>query len=215
MLLVPSTDGATRTMQVAVSGKQIDVGDALRTHVVDKLTESVGKYFSATQDAAVVFSRQAHLFVCDVQIRIGRGVVVQVDGSATEIYAAFDSACDKAGKRLRRHKSRLRDHHKQQVSEVQAAQYSVLSFDLGSDAEAEDAAAEAEAPVDPVIVAEMQTPIESLTVGEAVMRMDLGELPALMFRNRAHGGLNMVYRRPDGNVGWVDPAARGDSQPAA
>lgn len=206
MLYAPSSARTAQTMQIVVTGKQIDVGDALRAHVTDRLTETVAKYFTSPQEATVTFSRQAHLSVCDVQVRIGRGVVVQADGSASEIYAAFEAACDTVAKRLRRHKSRLRDHHKAQAGEVQAAQYAVLRFDM-DDGEPDSAAApDSESTVDPVIVAEMQTPIEQLTVGEAVMRMDLGALPALMFVNRAHGGLNMVYRRPDGNVGWVDPA---------
>ncbi len=186
-------------MQLSVKGKQIDVGDALRQHVDSQLSEIVGKFFGDTLEAQVTFSREAHLFRADILVHAGRGITLQSNASAAEPYPAFDQAAERMAERLRRHKNRLKKHHQEsRPVEAQIVQAFVLN------AQQEDAV---EAGADnPVVVAEMTTPIELLTVSEAVMRLDLGDLPALMFRNRAHGGFNMIYRRADGHIGWVDPA---------
>lgn len=192
-------------MQLTVKGKQLDVGDALRTHVADSLNTVVGKYFTNSLEANVVFSREASLFKADIQVHVGRNIVLQSVAEAHEPYPAFDTACEKLAKRLRRYKRRLRDHHNGDAQhEPVPARYQILEAEADDHhLEAEDAAPDA---AQPIVVAEMQTNIDTLTVSEAVMRMELAELPALMFRNRAHGGLNLVYRRKDGNVGWVDPS---------
>lgn len=187
-------------MQLSVKGKQIDVGDALRSHVEAKLKEVTGKYFSGSLDAQVTFSREAHLFCADVTVHAGRGIVLQSSASASEPYPAFDMAADRIAQRLRKHKKKIVAQHHEQQRQEQALM--ARSYVLPGDGEA----AEEEANDNPVVVAEMTTPIETLTVGEAVMRLDLGDLPALMFRNSAHNGLNMIYRRADGHIGWVDPS---------
>lgn len=199
-------------MQVTVKGKQLDVGDALRTHVKDQLATLVGKYFGNPLEATVILSKDAHLYKADIQVHVGRGILLQSNAEANEPYPAFDEAAEKVAKRLRRYKRRLKDHHERQTLTelpVMPARKYILEAD---DADQEEDSVGAEEPgtgangYHPTVVAEMETAIEMLTVSEAVMRMDLAEMPALMFRNRAHGGLNMIYRRPDGNVGWVDPA---------
>lgn len=198
-------------MQVTVKGKQLDVGDALRTHVKDQLATLVGKYFGNPMEATVILSKDAHLYKADIQVHVGRGILLQSYAQANEPYPAFDEAAEKVAKRLRRYKRRLKDHHERQnlaQLPVTSARKYILEAD-GADHEDFEEETESTAEVNghqPMVVAEMETAIEMLTVSEAVMRMDLAELPALMFRNRAHGGLNMIYRRPDGNVGWVDPA---------
>jgi hypothetical protein len=120
--------------------------------------------------------------------------------------AAFDEAAEHLAKRLRRYKRRLRDHHHQRPDEAEtlfAQQYVLAGEDIESESEEKD---------EPIVIAEMETGIETLSVGEAVMRMELANLPSMMFRNRAHGGLNMVYHRGDGHIGWVDPRGnRGDN----
>lgn len=189
-------------MQLTVTGKQIDVGDALRQHVADSLELILEKYFGQAIDASVVFSREAHLLSVQVAIHIGRGIMLVSEAKAEQPYPAFDEAAVRLSGRLRRYKTRLRDHHRNVVEAERASQYVVAP---GSD-EAEAGDAEA-VPGDggPLIVAEMATDVPTLTVSEAVMRLDLASQSAMMFRNRAHGGLNMVYRRADGNFGWVDP----------
>ena len=185
-------------MQLSVKGKQIDVGDALRQHVETHLKEITAKYFNGTLDAHVTFSREAHLFRADITVHAGKGIVLQANAAANEPYPAFDMAAERIARRLRRYKKKIVDlHHESHKNDDAVVANSFVLNGQEHDEEAND---------NPVVVAEMTTPIELLTVSEAVMRLDLGDLPALMFRNRGHGGLNMIYRRPDGHIGWVDPA---------
>jgi len=192
-------------MQLIVKGQQIDVGDALREHVRQSLTNVFGKYFGDAIDGTVIFSREAHLLRASLTVHVGRGITAESEATADQPYVAFDIAADRLAKRLRRHKRRLRDHHKQPVGtapEVQLADHYVLA---STPEGAGEGAAGADEDGQPTVVAEMKAEILALTVSEAVMRLDLADSGALMFVNRAHGGLNMVYRRPDGNIGWVDP----------
>jgi ribosomal subunit interface protein len=184
-------------MQLSVKGKQIDVGDALRQHVENNLKDITGKYFNGTLDGHVTFSREAHLYRADITVHAGPGLTLQSNALANEPYPAFDMAAERIARRLRRYKQKIVKHnHESQRIDSTVANAFVLHGHEDKEEEAND---------NPVVVAEMTTPIESLTVSEAVMRLDLGDLPALMFRNRGHGGLNMIYRRPDGHIGWVDP----------
>jgi ribosomal subunit interface protein len=188
-------------MQLSVKGKQLNVGDALRTHVSDSLSRILGKYFGDAIEVSVTISRDGHMYRAVVMAHVGRGIQVQAQGSAEEPYPAFDTAAEHLAKRLRRYKSRLRDHHKDSGPKAEtllAQQYILASDD-------EEEAAEDVGQGQPAVVAEMTTEIPSLTVSEAVMRMDLADQPALMFRNSSHSGLNMIYRRTDGNIGWIDP----------
>jgi ribosomal subunit interface protein len=189
-------------MQLSVRGKQLDIGEALRSYVEGSLDHILSKYFGNAIEASVTVSREAHLYRVVVSAHVGRHIKLEAEGEADQAYPAFDAAAERLSKRLRRYKRRLRDHHKDSNydHEVLPAQQYILSGGSGSDSESgEDEEGQ------PVVVAEMTTEISSLTVSEAVMRMDLADLPAMLFRNRAHGGLNMIYRRPDGNIGWIDP----------
>lgn len=191
-------------MQLSVKGKQLDIGEALRSHIEGSLDRVLSKYFGNVIEAQVTLSRNAHLFHAVLSAHVGRNIHLSAQDEADEPYRAFDGALDRLSKRLRRHKRRLRDHHKEQqeAESLSAQQYVLATEDELSD-EAEDA--DVGPGAQPTVVAEMVTEIPSLTVSQAVMRMDLAELSAMMFRNSAHGGLNMVYRRPDGNIGWIDP----------
>lgn len=184
-------------MNITVKGKQIDVGDALREYVNDNLRQAVKKYFTDVVDGQVVFSRDAHNITADIQLHVGRGLVLQSHGEAGEAHPAFDASLEKLARQLGRYKNKIVDHRRDETSgpDLAAASY-VLEHDLSKDV----------ADGQPMVIAEMQTFIPLLTVSDAVMRMDLADLPALLFKNSAHGGFNMVYRRADGNVGWVDPA---------
>ena len=188
-------------MQLSVQGRQIDVSDAFRNHVEDALGTIFNKYFGDAIEASVTLSREAHLLKAVVTAHVGRNIQLTAQVEADAPYTAFDMAADRLSKRLRRHKRRLRDHHKADsgLESIPAQQYILAGITVEHE---EDAPA---ADGQPAVVAEMTTEVPTLTVGEAVMRMDLAELPAMMFRNKAHGGLNMIYRRPDGNIGWVDP----------
>lgn len=202
-------------MNLTVNGKGIDVGEALRTYVAEGLDKVFEKYFSNPIEATVTFSKQGYRFHATVSVHVGRGILMQAEDDGGDAYAAFDIAAETIAKRLRRHKRRLRDHHRAETDSYAAKQF-VLAPDVGDEAalDAIDAVGGGNGHSAPVIVAELEADIPTLTVGEAVMRLDLAETQAMLFHNRAHGGLNMVYRRNDGNIGWVDPALKPDAESA-
>lgn len=187
-------------MRYQISGKQIDIGEALQTHVQTELSETLGKYAGRPTEAVVVFSKSAHEYVCESVVHLSTGLTAQAKAHATEIYAAFDESREKMDKQLRRYKRRLKDHHRDRAQPVELSDAG--SYILASTDESEDAAQDN---AQPMIVAEMETKIQSLSVGEAVMQMELGNAPLLVFRNEKHGGVNVVHRREDGNIGWIDP----------
>jgi ribosomal subunit interface protein len=191
-------------MDIQVNGKQIDIGDALRDHVRSRIEERVSKYFDRAVDAHITFSREAHLIRVDCSVHAGHAIVMQSHASGAEPYTAFDQALDRIETRLRRYKRRLRNHHaaaKAAAAELVAASTYVLEAEAENAEEPED--------LQPLIVAETRMEIPTTTVGGAVMRLDLSDAPVMMFRNSAHGRLNVVYRRPDGNIGWIDPQGQG------
>ena len=187
-------------MRYQISGKQIDIGKALQTHVKTELNEVIQKYAERPTDANVIFSRSAHEYVCETTVHLSTGLTATAKAHATEIYAAFERCAAKMEKQLRRYKRRLKDHHRDRTEPVEL--YGASSYILASQEQAEEAEPES---LQPIIVAEMETQIQSLSVGEAVMQMELAGAPVLVFRNEGKNGLNVVYRRDDGNIGWIDP----------
>lgn len=189
-------------MHIRVQGKQVEVGTALTEHVTEHLTASVQKYFDRPVNAIVTFSRDAHDFRCDAQIHLPTGLTAASRGKAGDCYAAYEQGAERIEKQLRRYKRRLRDHHHNRRKPIEAIE--AAAYVLGASDSAEE---EAEPDnLQPVIVAEMTQSIQSLSVGEAVMQMELADRAFLMFRNDANGRFNVVFRRDDGNVGWIDPA---------
>lgn len=187
-------------MRYQISGRQIDIGEALQTHVKAELGETVEKYAQRPTEAVVIFSRNAHELVCEATIHLSTGLNAQAKGHATEIYAAFESCREKMDKQLRRYKRRLREHHRDRVSPVEfdgGSSYILAANEEHGDAEPES--------LQPMIIAEMETKVPTVSVGEAVMQLELAEQRMLVFRNSKHGGVNVVYRREDGNIGWIDP----------
>jgi ribosomal subunit interface protein len=206
-------------MQLTVTGKQVDVGNALRRHVESALESILGKYFRTAIEAHAVFAREARLIRADISLHIGRGIVINSGAAASDHYLAFDAAAERLAKQLRRYKRRLHEDHGRAHPPAErpemARSFVLAPIDDDDDDAAGDGLAETEAGAAdgdaalgaaPVVIAEMSTELARLTVGEAVMRMDLADAPVLMFRNRSHGEINLVYRRGDGNIGWIDPA---------
>jgi ribosomal subunit interface protein len=194
-------------MQLTVQGKQIDVGEALREHVSDKLEDINSKYFNRAIDATVSFSKEGHghgLFKSQISIRVGKNIMVIADAVAGDPYAAFDACSEKISKQLRRYKRKLRDHHEKQES-IEVRMMKAHDYTLAAGPEEENDDDGVPHGEDPAIIAEMTTNIETLSVPDAVMRMDLADQNALLFRNAKHNRLNLVYRRNDGNIGWLDP----------
>ncbi|PIE07886.1 MAG: ribosomal subunit interface protein [Rhodobacterales bacterium] len=189
-------------MKFQISGKQMDIGEALSTHVQQELTGVVEKYAQRPTDAQVVLSKNAHEFACEAVVHLSTGLTVQASARATEVYAAFDECAEKMDKQLRRYKRRLKDHHKDRVNPVEVlggASYILAAGDEGESAEP--------ATLQPMIIAEMEARVPTVSVGEAVMQMELANAPVLVFRNEKTDGVNVVYRREDGNIGWIDPGA--------
>jgi ribosomal subunit interface protein len=193
-------------MELAVHGKQMDVGDSLRGHVKEKIEDLSVKYFNHTTYATVTFSRDGHGHQhtkVHITIKLGKNIMIVADAIEMDPKLAFDSAADKAAKQLRRYKRRLRDHHERvertPESEFMKARDYVIAT-THQDNEEDVTHGE-----NPAVIADMVTNIETMSVSEAVMRLDLSGQPAFMFCNGSHGGFNMVYRRTDGNIGWVDP----------
>ncbi len=187
-------------MRYQISGKQIDIGEALQEHVKQELGTAIGKYAERPTDGQIIFSRDAHEFVCEATVHLSTGLTANAKAAATEIYAAFDACCAKMEKQLRRYKRRLKDHHRTRAEPVELI--GAASYILASNEESDESEPES---LQPVIVAEMQTKIPLLSVGEAVMQMELAGAPVLVFRNEKRNGVNVVYRRDDGNIGWIEP----------
>jgi ribosomal subunit interface protein len=196
-------------MQITVSGKQVDLSDALRTRVAEQLALITNKYFDHAMEAHVTFGRARSFFTCDINVHAGRGLTLRGEGEAGDAHGAFDDAAEHIAKRLRRYRRRVNDHHRDLAHRARpeaARQYTLAAGDEATDNHDQAAAENA---TFATVVAETPAEINHLSVGEAVMRMDLADQQVLMFRNSATGELNVVYRRVDGHVGWIDPTAGG------
>jgi ribosomal subunit interface protein len=193
-------------MQVQVTGKQVDVGEALRTRVSDELSNSIGKYFDRDGGGAdVVVTREGHAFKVDCAVTLASGAQLTTHGLGGDAHMAFDAAMQKMEKRIRRYSKRMKDHHTQaQARQAETAAYFVLQ-PTDDDADEDDSLDGEISFPEPMVIAETETPIRMMTVAMAVMALDLTESQTIVFRNAAHGGFSVVYRRPDGNIGWIDP----------
>ena len=195
-------------MQITVSGKQVDLSDALRTRVSDHLDQIAGKYFDTAQEASVTFSRARSFFTCDINVHAGRGLTLRGEGEAADANTAFDDAAEHIAKRLRRYRRRVNEHARDQAGRArpEAARQYVLRQEDDVEPPADGQGTTTVATF-ATVIAESPAEISTLSVGDAVMRMDLADQPVMMFRNSTTGGLNVVYRRADGNIGWIDPTS--------
>jgi ribosomal subunit interface protein len=200
-------------MQLTVSGKQVNLSDALQVHVSEHLASITSKYFDQALEAHVTFSKARSFFTCDINMHAGRGVTVRGEGEAGDAHAAFDDAAEHIAKRLRRYRQRMNDHSRDTASPAPAAesgrQYILRDDDFAPETSTPKSgpalAAEADT-LHATVIAESDTVIETLSVRDAVMRLDLAYQQLLMFRNKKSGELNVIYRRSDGHIGWIDPA---------
>jgi ribosomal subunit interface protein len=192
-------------MQLTVSGKQIDLSDALRVHVEQHLEVITHKYFDHALEAHVTFSKARSFFTCDINVHAGRGITVRGEGEAGDAHAAFDDAAEHIATRLRRYRRRVSAHARDMSSRAkpEPGRLYVLTAETSPEVEQPN---DVEA-LHATIVAESDAAIETLSVRDAVMRLDLAFQQVLMFRNFKNGQLNVVYRRRDGHVGWIDPGA--------
>ncbi len=205
-------------MRVQVAGRHVDVGQALQTKIIEELTVVLEKYSSRASDAVVTVGKDGVYFTSDVSIHLDSGILMQAQGAGPDAHIAFENALDKLEKRVRRYRKRLKNHKNGPLPAEASAYYVLASAadddnDEGHDSLANGSARNGSEPGlgaqggnAPLIIAETQTHLRTMPVATAVLQLEVSENPALMFRNAASGKLNMVYRRADGNIGWVDPA---------
>ena len=188
-------------MQINISGKHFSLGESLQTYVNDKLHQHIKKYFDHTISCDVHFEKINHLFFCNIIARTGVKTTIVSDSSSSDIYASYDVALSKLDKRLNKYKSRLNDyHHKIKLSESTQSHKYIIQNDL----EVMTDLIEQAPSTNPVIIAEKPIEIMNLTIQQALMKMDLENLPALLFTNSDSKRLNVVYYRKDGNISWID-----------
>jgi len=188
-------------MRYQISGKHIDVGQSLQDHVKQELSAIIEKYAERPTEAVITFSKDRHEFVCESSVHLSTGLTVNAKAKASDVYASFDACGNRMEKQLRRYKRRLKDHHTHRRTPVETT--GAPSYILAS-GEDHEQAVEPET-LQPIIIAELKTDIKSLSVGEAVMQMELADENVLVFWNEGRKSLNVVHKRADGNIGWIDP----------
>jgi len=187
-------------MDIRVSGHQIDTGSALQDHATARLSAVTEKYFNRAISSTVTFGKApANAFACDIVLHVNQGLILKSHGQAQDAHQAFEQAADKVEKQLRRYKRRLKDRHAQadHAQQQEEAAYTVFAAPEPDEEEVADA---------PPVIAETRTDIPEVSVADAVMMLDLRHTNALFFKNAGTGRHNMVYRRGDGSIGWVEPS---------
>ncbi|MBN9564499.1 MAG: ribosome-associated translation inhibitor RaiA [Alphaproteobacteria bacterium] len=185
-------------MQLTISGKNLNIGDSLRDYIRQSLNNTTEKYFHNPIEATVIVSKESSHFRCDMSIHIGKGIVIRCHAMDDDPYVCIDLTVEKVGKTLRRHKNRLRDHHKPEAESIEETTIKQVVYS-GDESDHDSTN-------NPIVIAEMATKILPMTVSEAIMRLDITDQQLLMFKNNANGQLNVVFRRQDGNIGWIDPS---------
>lgn len=185
-------------MNITITGKHLDVGSSFQSYIKENLTKTIEKYFSSPIDAHVVIGYETDTFVrTDISVHPGRGISIRIHGIADKPYPSFDQALEKLGKKFKKYRHRLKAHHHQAGDSSYLAQQYVVEDHSDEESQGEN--------VKPVTIAEMTTPLHHLTVSEAIMHLDLSEAPVIVFYNKSNSMINVVYKRKDGNIGWIDP----------
>jgi len=198
-------EGLRSKMSVQVTGKNLDIGEALRFYVVDRIDQTLDKFMGNATSGHVRIEKDGSQYRTDCSLHLGSGLDLQAKGESHDIYASADAALERLEKRLRRYKRRLKNHHQKQSSGDVIRATSALDYVIQAQGESEE---EEDIDDGPIIIAESETNINEGTVSDAVMQMDLSDRSLVVFRNASHGRINIVYRRDDGNIGWIDPAEK-------
>ncbi len=190
-------------MTLQVTGKNIDAGDAFKSYITDKLKTALARYIGDELMGHVRLEKERGRFHTQCSIRMRSGLMLEANGEGGDAYSSADSAVERLETRVRRHKRRLKDHHNARTSRAEFPETAARDYTVQIDGHDEADRADDH----PIIIAESERGIRELPVSEAVMQLDVADKPFLVFQNAAHGGINVVYRRSDGNIGWIDPAA--------
>ena len=188
-------------MSLRISGKNMDIGEAMRGHILEKITTIAGRFFDGSLSGHVVVEREGSGFRCDSTLHLSSGVTIAADGKGHEPYVAFEQAAERFEKRMRRYKTRLKDHH-QGKGEPASAPELFAEHVIEAPHEDHDDSQE----FSPTIIAETHARLKTMTVASAVMELDVTGANVMVFRHGGSGRVNLVYRRRDGNIGWIDPA---------
>ena len=204
---------ASTPMNIQVAGRHVDLGEALRQRISDELNANVGKYFERGGSAEVTVGKDRYAYFVDIILHLASGQQLVARGLGGDAHSAFSAGLDKIEGRVRRYKRRLKNHHQHQSARAEPAPMIVFRSPDEDEAAYEDdwgadGSAGAGAPQG-AIIAETEATVKTMTVSMAVMELDLTEQPVVLFRNVAHGGISVVYRRTDGNIGWIDPERTG------
>ena len=193
-------DAKDTYMQYQISGIHIDVGDALQTHVKGELNDAISKYAERPTDAQIIFSKSGHEFVCDTVVHLSTGLTAKAKASKAEIYAAFDACAEKLEKQLRRYKRKLKGHHKDRNQAVEFIESTSYTNPIKEGEKDSDTASE------PIIIAETDKDFPIFSAKEAAEELEKSKLPFILFKNEEKKGVNILFRRKDGNIGWVQPS---------
>lgn len=187
-------------MQIQITGKQMDIGAAFNEHITQSITDIVTKYFDDGRASAhVTIIKEGRTFTAECSLHLDSGMNLNSHFKDVDPYSGFDEAAEKLDKRLRRYKRRLKNHHQNNMNPIKMME--VLDIVIAASDDHTDEPAD----LSPVIVAENTTKISELSVGQAVMQMDISDSPFLLFKNGGGDAINVVYRRKDGNIGWINP----------
>ncbi len=186
-------------MTLRISGKHMDIGESLKGRIEGRISDAVDKYFGNGFSGHVNMEKQGAFFTTDCMVHLDSGITLQASAREPDAHASFDKAAERIEKRLRRYKRKLKDHNHANSGEGHAAAYAVMSTPAEDEEVEEDFA--------PLVVAESSMTVRTQTVAMAVMQLELMDQPVNVFKNAANGAVNVVYRRTDGNIGWVDPSS--------
>ena len=189
-------------MAIRVSGKGFDLGESMREHVLTRIDAATGKYFDGSINGHVVVEHEGSGYLSECTLHLSSGITLHSEGRAHEPYASFDQAAERLEKRLRRYKRRLKDHHAEDAqNHVGSGTMSYYTLAAPDDDE------EVPGEFNPLVIAEQTASLKSMAVADAVLELDLTGAPVVVFRHSVNGRVNIVYRRRDGNIGWIDPPA--------
>ena len=186
-------------MNVRVTGKHMDIGDSFRTRITGQINDAIEKYFDGGFSSQVLVEKSGSRFSADCKIHLDSGANLHAEGKANDPQVAFESAFERIEKRLRRYKRKLRDHHYGENRAATEIPYTVIEANADEEEEVQENFA-------PAIVAEPTKKLANMTVATAVIALDMTDEPLLLFRKPGSSELNIVYRRNDGNIGWIDSA---------